>query len=77
MSGGALAGVLVLVFFVAGIVVGVVVVIAMSARRAREPGAPDLTQDEDDDWEEDDWEEDDEQPDGAPGAWPPNVGWPS
>lgn len=70
MSGGVLVGVLVLVFFLAGIAVGVVTVLAMSARQARTPGEPDWERDEDDDWEADD-----EEPDGAPGAWPPIVGW--
>ncbi len=37
MSGGALVGFLVLVFFLAGIAVGVVTILAMSARRARMP----------------------------------------
>lgn len=69
MSGGALVGVLVLVFFLAGIAVGVVTVLAMSARRAREPSKPER--------EADDWEEDGEEPDGGPGAWHPIVGWPS
>ena len=70
MSGGAQIGVLLLVFFVAGIAVGVVVVIAMSARQAREPGEPDWAQ-----GEAGDREADDEEPDGGPGAWPPIVGW--
>jgi hypothetical protein len=70
LSGGALAGVLILVFFLAGIAVGVVTVLAMSARRTRKPGEPDLA-----DGEDDDWEQDHEEPGGGPGAWPPIVGW--
>ena len=70
MSGGAQVGVLMLVFFVGGIAVGVLVVIAMSARRTRKSGEPDWEQDEDDDWEAGH-----EEPDGGPGAWPPIVGW--
>lgn len=67
-----LAGVLVLVFFLTGIAAGISTVIAMSARRAREPGESDWAQGEDDDWEEDD-----EEPGGGPGAQHPIVGWPS
>jgi hypothetical protein len=37
LSGGALIGILLLVFFLAGIAVGVVAVIAVSARRTRVP----------------------------------------
>jgi hypothetical protein len=70
LSGGVLVGVLVLVFFLAGIAVGVVTVLAMSPRQAREPGEPDWAQSE-----ADDREADDEEPDGGPGAWPPVVGW--
>jgi hypothetical protein len=70
VSGGALVGVLLFVFFLAGIAVGVMVVIAMSARRTRKSGEPDWEQDEDDEWEADH-----EEPGGGPGAWPPIVGW--
>ncbi len=70
MSGGVLVGVLVLVFFLAGIAAGVLAILAMSARRTRKPGEPDWAQREDDDWEEGG-----EEPDGGPGAWPPIVGW--
>jgi hypothetical protein len=72
VSGGALVAVLILVFFLAGIAVGVVAVLALSARRTREPGEPDWAP-----GEEDDWEADDEEPEGGPGAWHPIVGWPS
>jgi hypothetical protein len=72
LSGAVLAGVLVLVFFLAGIAVGIVAVIAMSARRAHEPGERDWT-----DGEVDGWDEDNEDSEGGPGATPPFVGWPS
>jgi hypothetical protein len=68
-----LAGVLVLIFFLTGIAAGISTVIAMSARRAREPGEPDWAPGEDDDWEQRttrSWTT-------VPAPRPPIVSWPS
>lgn len=62
MSGGALAGVVLLVFFLAGIGVGIVVVIAMSARRTRQPS--------EDGWPEDEDQDGHRDGSGDPPRWP-------
>jgi hypothetical protein len=67
MSDAAVTGIVLLVFFVAGIAVGIVIIIAMSARttgKANDPDRPELPEEEPLDTEEPG--PDDDEPDKPP-----------